>query len=508
MRPRRVAALWIPGLTLQCAARDDAALRAHPVAITDGATVLARNRRAVEVGIAVGMRVAEAVTHAPDVVLVPDDPQAVQTVWDAVLLQLDRLGPVVEDAGLGEALVDLSGAGSGERLQVRRMLAALTALLHLTARAAVADGPFVAALAAHRRARNGEVAVIPRGKGAAFLAGQSVTCLPLPTSMQGELALLGVLTVGGFAGLRPSDVQRRFGRIGMAALALALGQDDRPLVSRPRERSESLAHAFEPPVEDVTPVLFVVKALLDSHAATLRREGLVAQGLRLTLTFETGAPLLIVQRWGAATIPGHAELDTVRLALDARVTEVAGGAMPPRIADVGVALLDCTANAGVQLPLTGGAMVLRRQAVAQFLTRIRALIGPDGVVEAVPVAGHLPEGGWITRPYEAARIGTPVPEKVTVPESSVLAPTTGFAICVPPEPLTLVWKDDRPILLRLGETRHDIITALGPFTADGKWWEAGQYAREYWVLLTADQTLHLIAEDCQSGQWARYGVFN
>jgi len=508
MRARRVAALWIPGLALQCAARDDAALRAHPVAITDGTVVLARNRRAVEAAIAVGMRVPEVATRAPDVLLIPDDPQAVQIVWDAVLLQLDQLGPVVEDAGLGEALVDLSGVGSGERLQVRRILTALAALLHLTARAAVADGPFVAMLAAHRRARNGEVAMIPRGTSGAFLAGQPATFLPFPASMQSELALLGVCTIGGFAGLRPSDVQRRFGRIGMAALTLALGQDDRPLVPRPRERSETLTHLFEPPVEDVTPVLFIVKALLDSHAAILRREGTVAQGVRLTLTFESGPPLVIEQRWGAAAIPGHAELDTLRLALDARVAETSGGKMPPRIAAVCVTLLDCVPNAGIQLPLTGGAMVLRRQAVAQFLTRIRALIGPDGVVEAVPVAGHLPEAGWRTRPYEAARIGTPVPEQATAPESSVLSPTTGFTLCVPPEPLTLGWQNERPTMLRLGETQYDIITALGPYTADGMWWESGEYTRAYWVLLAADQTLHLIAEDRQNGQWARYGVFN
>ncbi len=182
--------------------------------------------------------------------------------------------------------------------------------------------------------------------------------------------------------------------------------------------------------------------------------------------------------------------------------------MPPRIAAVCVTLLDCVPNAGIQLPLTGGAMVLRRQAVAQFLTRIRALIGPDGVVEAVPVAGHLPEAGWRTRPYEAARIGTPVPEQATAPESSVLSPTTGFTLCVPPEPLTLGWQNERPTMLRLGETQYDIITALGPYTADGMWWESGEYTRAYWVLLAADQTLHLIAEDRQNGQWARYGVFN
>lgn len=508
MRARRIAALWIPGLPLQCAARDDDSLRQQPVAITDGAIVLARNRRAVVAGVTAGMRVAEALTHAADLLLVPHDPQGVQEIWDAVLAHLDQLGPVVEDAGLGEALIDLSGVGGGERLLIRRTLTTLDSLLHLTARAAVADGPTVAAIAAHRAARAGEVRTVPPDKNAAFLASQPVTCLPLPLSIQQELALLGVRTVGGFAALRPTDVQRRFGTLGMAALALAIGQDDRPLIPRPRERQETLTHTFEPPVEELIPALFVVKALLDAHAAGLRREGLIADGLQLTLTFEGHDPLTIVQRWSAATIPGHAELDALRLALDARMTRVTGEAPLPRIATLAVTLTGCTPDMGTQLPLTGGATVLRRQAVARLLTRLHTLLGPESIVEAVPVAAHLPEEGWTTRPYDAARIGTVAPERPVLPPSSLLPPIPGFARCSPAEAVALGWHNESPATLRIGETQQLVIAGLGPYTVEGKWWEAGRYARAYWLLLTTDQTLHLVAEDRATGQWARYGLFD
>src|SRR4051812_48071633 len=115
MRVRRVAALWLPGLPLQAVGRDDPAMRARPVALTDGRVVLARNLRAVEAGVAVGMTVAEAATHAPNLTLAPDDPKRTQTLWDVVLDQLDALGPVVEDGGPGLALVDVTGVGNGER---------------------------------------------------------------------------------------------------------------------------------------------------------------------------------------------------------------------------------------------------------------------------------------------------------------------------------------------------------------------------------------------------------
>ncbi len=223
MRTRRVAAIFLPGLPLQAVARDDPAMRAKPVAITDGAHVLARNRRAVESGVAVGMTVAEAATHAPDLLLAPDDPRRTQALWDVVLDQMDALGPVVEDAGLGLALVDLTGAGRNERVLVRRTLHALTTLLGLTARAAIADGPFVAAVAARRTSQ--EMVLVPRDHGAAFLAPLPVGVLPLPAHAVADLALLGIRTVAGFAGLRLSQVQERYGGIGMAAFSLAIGTD-------------------------------------------------------------------------------------------------------------------------------------------------------------------------------------------------------------------------------------------------------------------------------------------
>jgi len=106
MRVRRVAALWVPGLPLQAVARDDTAMRTRPVVVTDGETVLARNGVATVAGVTLGMGVAEATTHAPDLVCAPYDGKRVQALWDVVLDQLDTLGPLVEDAGLGYAGVN------------------------------------------------------------------------------------------------------------------------------------------------------------------------------------------------------------------------------------------------------------------------------------------------------------------------------------------------------------------------------------------------------------------
>lgn len=504
MRARRVAAIFLPGLPLQAVGRDDPAMRAKPVAVTDGARVLARNRRAVETGIGVGMTVAEAATHAPDLLLMPDDPRRTQALWDVVLDQMDGLGPVVEDAGLGLALVDLTGAGRGERVLVRRTLYALVALLGLTARAAVADGPFVAAVGAQRTVQ--ELVLVPRDHGGAFLAPLPVGVLPLPKHALSDLALLGIRTVAGFAGLRLSLIQERYGGIGMAAFSLAIGTDDRPLVSRVRERQETLVYPFEPAVDDLTPVLFVTKALLDNHAAILRRERLIAAGLRLTLGIEGREPVVVEQRWSGACVPGAAELDALRLTLGDRfVGEERDGALPPRVTAIAVTLLDCAPDQGTQLPLFGAGSVRQREAVGHLLTRLHALLGPMGVVEDVPVAAHLPEERWRSRPYDAARIGTPLSSPPTMDTAS-LPSLPGLTLCRPPEPVVVGWIGEQLTAFTCESIHRDVLAALGPYHIEGRWWEEHRFDRAYWFLLSTDQTLHLIVEDRLTGAWTRIGV--
>jgi len=506
MRARRVVALWVPGLPLQAVARDDPAMRSRPVVVTDGEIVLARNGVATAAGVTLGMSIAEAATHAPDLVCAPYDPRRVQALWDVVLDQLDTLGPLVEDAGLGCAFVDLTGTGRSERPLVRRTLATLDALLSLTARAAIADGPFVALLAARRATGKDRIALIPRGAGVAFLAPLPVTTLPLPERAITNLTLLGVRTVGAFASLRYTDIQRQYGNIGTTALALAIGHDTRPLVPRSRDHAEVLAYPFEPPVDDLTAVFFVTKTLLNGHAATLRREGLVAGGVRLALAVEGLLPVVVEQQWGLATVPGEAEADALRLILDARMTTAYEEAEPPRITGLTLTLLGCVPNVGTQLPLFGAEVIRQREAVAHLLTRLHALLGPDGVVEAVPVAAHLPEEQWSLRPYNAARISA-TREDAPLPLVSPLLPALpGLVWCEPAEPVVVSWWGEVPFALRSGASEEEIVAALGPYHAEGQWWHKERYARAYWLLVTADQTLHLVREDRQTGEWTRVGV--
>lgn len=480
----------------------------RPVAVVDGAQVVARNRLAADAGVAAGMRIAEAITHAANLLLLPYDARRVQAMWDVALDQLDALGPLAEDAGPGHALVDLTGAGRGERALVRRTLDALHALLDLAARAAVADGPFAASVAARRARGEREVRLIPRAQTAAFLAPLPVSLLPLPGKLLADLDRLGIRTIGAFTGLRYAEVGKRFGALGMTALSLAIGRDDRPLVPRQRERRETFSYPFEPPADDLGPVLFVTKALLDAHAAALRREGLVASGLRLVLTVEARDAIVLEQHWGESLVPGPAELEALRLTLDARFSGKDEGIValpPPRIEAVHLTLLACGPGRGTQLPLLGAATIRQRESVAHLLTRLHALLGPDGVAEAVPVAAHLPEAQWTYRPYMAARVGTPY-DGPLLPASPLLPALPGLLLCEPPEPVAVTWWGESPVALRTGDAEEAVIAALGPYCAAGGWWDGGGYEHAYWLIVTGDEALHLVREDRVAEAWVRVGV--
>ena len=136
----------------------------------------------------------------------------------------------------------------------------------------------------------------------------------------------------------------------------------------------------------------------------------------------------------------------------------------------------------------------------------RGVIGADGVVEVVPVAAHLPEEQWTTRPYDPGRIGVAREDPPPTVVSPLLPALPGLVWCDPAEPVRVSWWGEVPFALRSGPVEQEIVAALGPYRAEGQWWHERRHARAYWLLVTADQALHLVVEDRRAGTWTRVGV--
>src|SRR4249920_2889952 len=101
-----IACLLIPGFTLRAALRSRPRLALVPAALAPEpgkeALVGPITAAAEAAGVQVGMRMGEALATCPDLVLVEQDPAAVEQEWEGVLRRLGEAGLSVEatEAGL------------------------------------------------------------------------------------------------------------------------------------------------------------------------------------------------------------------------------------------------------------------------------------------------------------------------------------------------------------------------------------------------------------------------
>src|SRR5436853_5994933 len=100
-----IASLLIPGFELRAALRKQPGLAIRPAALAPvpgtepllGPVTAAAER----LGVRPGMRMGEALATCPDLVLVEQDPAAVEQSWEEVLQSLEDSGFSVESAQAG-----------------------------------------------------------------------------------------------------------------------------------------------------------------------------------------------------------------------------------------------------------------------------------------------------------------------------------------------------------------------------------------------------------------------
>ena len=114
----------------------------------------------------------------------------------------------------------------------------------------VAANKFVARVAAGASTHTGQIERIAPGAEANFLAGYSVTLLPLDKEMTRRLPLLGVYTLGDLARLPRYAVWEQFPKRGRWVHDLASGVDIRAIQCIEPPLSLCAQQAFEPPVAD------------------------------------------------------------------------------------------------------------------------------------------------------------------------------------------------------------------------------------------------------------------
>ena len=383
-----IACLLIPGFDLRAALRDRPGLALKPVALAPAAgeePLLGPVNAASEAaGVRPGMRLGEALAICPGLVLVEQDPAAVESEWEVLLRRLEDAGFAPEPAQPGTVYFQTDGV---ERLYggldgaLRRSLGAIPSTWE--ARVGAAERRFTA-LAAATIARPGQVVVVSDDRAPDFLAPLPLDLLPLDAGRQEELRELGVRRLGELAGLPGGAVAERLGPHGRHAWSLARGgRRDRV---RGRRAPAEIVEALEFP-EAVGNELTLRRAFHTLVDRALARE---ERGERFLRKVALSAKVVGGASWRRSVTLREptVERDRLRAALGPKLAEI-----PAPVVELRLELVELTEPGGQQLALVEPEGAELSERLREGLRQVRASTGGGAVYSVVEVApwSRLPE---------------------------------------------------------------------------------------------------------------------
>ncbi len=225
-------------------------------------------------GARAGQPLTEALSRCAGAVALPADDRHLSEVNDAMLASLLEVADRVEQDGLGEFYLDLTGLApmyGGETVLASAILAAIDAAWQ--PRLGLAAGKFPAYCAA-ASAKPGEWLKAPTD-AARWLAPWPVSWLPLPQDALFRMTGFGIRTLGDIAALTPDALSDFLGRVGERAWQLSQGVDTEPVhpAALPEVLRERLEFPF--PVDTVPGWEAGVRALSERvwGNPALRRRG-------------------------------------------------------------------------------------------------------------------------------------------------------------------------------------------------------------------------------------------
>ena len=209
----------------------------------------------------VGMSLEKALARCPHAALIEADTSLYRERWNSILDGLEQRSPIVEDADLGLAYVDLRGLEKLYGGQAKLVKAVVDAVPQTYCpQAGVAQGKFPA-YAAALRAEPGRAVRVPED-AASFLAELPMIHLPTSWKIKERLLDFGLAVMGSIAQLPFNTMQGEFGKEGARLWRLANGQDDELLVPRQHEETFACEVTFATPTVSLPAIIVALESLL------------------------------------------------------------------------------------------------------------------------------------------------------------------------------------------------------------------------------------------------------
>jgi len=505
---RRFLCLWFPRWQTDRWRRQFQCPADLPLALTargqGGIRLTSVDRTAARLGLSAGMTLADARALLPSLTVADADPGADAKMLAALTDWCGRYSPWCAPDGADGIRFDITGSAhlfGGEAAMLRDMIRRLRAF-GIAARGAIADTPAAAWGWARYRTKSASP-ILGEGETAPLLS-LPVGALRLEPENIDTLRVLGLNSIATVVDMPRGPLNQRLGEAVLGRLDQMFGRAAEPISPRAIAEPWLSRMIFAEPIgrrEDID----VAAERLTAHLC--RDMSLKGQGARrLVLHFYRvdGA----VQHVAIGTSrPTHTPTHILRLFAE-RLEQVEPGfgieAIVLEVTEAGpVAAMQGMLNAAGEIDATG---------LAGLIDRLQNRLGPNRVVQLIPVESHVPERAEV--------------QKTAAPAQSLkrLKPPSGFSLksdrpvsLLPiPEPIEAIAPvpDDPPVSFHWRKIQHRIAFADGPERIGPEWWRAETSAkpRDYYrVEDTAGRRYWLYREGLYGGaeapRWFLHGFF-
>lgn len=244
--------------------------------------VTSASYEARQYGIRSAMPMAHALARYPQLIVIEPTREKYTTASQKIMNVLHDITPMVEQLSIDEAFIDVEGARRrlGSPAQIAGLIKhRVREATDLPCTVGVAATKSVAKILSDRSKPDG-IGVVPAHRTQQYLAPLPVNVIwGVGPKLLERLNNGAIHTVGELGAQDPARMKRWLGSIGPQLVALARGEDPRPVQPRQDAKSISVEHTFE---HDITDEYQLEKYLLDLSyecSRRVRHDGLAAWGL-------------------------------------------------------------------------------------------------------------------------------------------------------------------------------------------------------------------------------------
>ena len=276
----------------------DPSLKGKPVVVggqrDERGVVSAASYAARKFGVHSAMPLRTAAKLCPQAIFVNGHPERYREYSGRVHEVLGHFSPLVERASVDEAYLDMTGT---ERLHgpplrsAHRLHVEMRSATRLNCSVGIGTSRLVAKVSSAKAKPNGVLWVLP-GQEAKFLAPLDVGDIPgVGKVMEEKLHGMGIQRVGDLAKLEENDLERRFGKWGLALAGKSRGEDaggwfDTEVGEHTDPKSISHEHTFDEDTGDLERLQSTLMRLSEMVGRRLREGGYFARTIQLKLRYK------------------------------------------------------------------------------------------------------------------------------------------------------------------------------------------------------------------------------